>query len=157
MKSKWLTLTLLCSLLLNLFFVIGYFLGRSHPDYPLTQQWRKPNFEQIFQELNLSDEQQQLFQTIREGTRTKNKAIREVITQKRQDFLKLLDTQKPDEAQLEKIIIEINQHYLALQKNNLDRMLAFKKILNAEQQKKLIEYFKKMQEKRSRFFPGIFH
>ncbi len=156
MKSKWMTLTLLCSFLLNLFFIIGYFAGQSDTDVSNYLQRQRASFEHLVESLSLTKVQQDKFLQIKETRRAQNKPLRKTIFSKRQELLDLISQPEENSNAIETKLSEISQLHQKIQKNNLQHFLAFQQSLSTEQQQKLMISLKNPQKRSRRLFSGLF-
>lgn len=108
----------------------------------------KPTKKGKKQGLKLSTEQQEQIKKIRHTFQKKVIQQRAEIQLKELDLRELVESQSPNEKEIEKNIDELHRLQAELQKLEIRQMLAVKKILTPEQQKALEN---KMKQKKMQF------
>lgn len=134
MKTKILTILLIISLGINVGVIFAFgFRGRRAPR--LRPEFRR---ERLQRSLDLTDEQNQMFEKYRKELNNQLAPLREKIHQKRRELLALLKADTIEEEKVNAVLAEIANLQAEIEKNVVHHSIKIRKMLTPEQQKKFI-------------------
>ncbi len=94
-----------------------------------------PRHEAMMAKLNLTDKQKEDLKNLRFETQKKQIELRSKLAESKLELAKLLDSDSPNQAAIEKQMKEVADNTLALRTNHLDAWFEANKQLTPEQQK----------------------
>ena len=138
MKKKLLILGLVLLITINIAVLatIGYRWQCQKGGKPC--EGYKPG-EYLCQKLSLSNSQKEKMEILRKTFEEKTTQIRETLSVKRNELVKLLSQPEPDNNKIESLIKEIGSAQTELEKEVINHILKEKEILTREQQEKFLK------------------
>lgn len=154
MKSKILTILLVISLSLN----IGIGLTMGYHWWKMKEfkgSRRHESHEHFMQKkLSLTSEQIKQMDSSREKTRIEIMPLRNELRQKRMALFTLIRDEKASEPKINKILTEISDLQMKIEKKVISEAINSRKILTAEQRKIMDELFEKGLNNNRKMRPG---
>lgn len=138
MKTKLLIILLVISLGINAGVIFAFGFRHWHAKR-LRPEFRRERL-QLQRSLDLSEEQNQLFEKYRKELNNQLSPLREKIRQKRRELLGLLKTEEIDEEKIDKLLSEIAELQSEIEKTVVRHSIQIRKILTPAQQKKFIGF-----------------